>query len=527
MDWRGFRRRCGSRADTDAAVTLRPIRLELWTLLAIALIGVSRIPEPFAGDQALFTLMARSLHGGATLYVDVWDNKQPGIFLFYWLAGSVFGFSEIGVHLFELIYQLITAAALMWLMQRELRQRIVACLAAFLTVGSYYLSATGWHLGQVEGLVGLPILVSLALASQSAASPAERRTRMFGAGVAAGVVALFKLMLAPIPAFFWLVAYAVHRSEEGSSTVCCCRDWLLPAVTGTVVVLGGTALWAGLHGGLPELLWASFTYPVLASAEFARAPWTRLGDSALWLVRNYGIGILLAAGCGLGWRGWRKEIVVIQASAWLLLGAGAIIAQKLSFFEYHFLLLVPPLGILAARGADGVLGRVGWLRARPQAAVVLLMTIAVVAVYRPTLTRVSTAIDVREEPSPLTAYQDQLSPAYRLWHSELAFLRHASALAGPVYVFGDPRVLWLGHREQAGAIHGWSWGKFVQPLWDRLPGQLDTSHPAYVLVRPEYAELLRERSPATMALLRERYQVRDSTRIGTWYQRVVPARDDP
>src|SRR5436309_15365797 len=100
-------------------VAIRPLRLELWTLLAIAIIGVTRIPEPFEGDQAFFTLIARSLHRGATLYVGVWDNKQPGIFLFYELAGRLFGFSEIGSHLFELIYQLITAAVLMWLLQQE------------------------------------------------------------------------------------------------------------------------------------------------------------------------------------------------------------------------------------------------------------------------------------------------------------------------------------------------------------------------------------------------------------------------
>jgi hypothetical protein len=506
-------------------VALRPLRLEWWTLLAIALIGATRIPEPFDGDQALFALMARALHRGATLYVDVWDNKQPGIFLFYQLAGRAFGFSEIGIHLFELIYQLLTALVVMGLLQQVLRQRVLACLGAFLTVGSYYLCATSWHLGQVEGLVGLPILVSLALVSPSAASPAERRTRMLAAGVATGVVALFKLMLGPIPALAWLVAYGVRRSEEGPSAVHFFRDWLLPAFIGSGLVVGGAMVWACLHGGLPELLWAWFTYPVLASAEFAHVPWARLGHSALWFVGNFGIAILLAAGCGFGWRGWRKEVAVMQALAWLLLGAVAIVAQKLSFYEYHFLLLVPPLGILAARGGDGVVGRVSWLRARPQVAVVVLMAIALVPGFRPTLNRVASARHALAEPRWLMAYQDRRSPAYRRWHSELAFLNEPSALAGPIYVFGDPLVLWLGHREQAGAINGWSWGKFVQPLWDRLPRQLATSRPAYVLVQSQDSGLLRGRSPATMALLRDRYQVRDSTSSGTWYQRVDPGRE--
>lgn len=504
-------------------MALHPLRLESWTLLAIALIGVTRLPEPFDGDQALFTLMARALHRGATLYVDVWDNKQPGIFLFYELAGRAFGFSEIGVHLFELIYQLITAAVLMWFLQHELRHRILACLGAFLTVGSYYLSATSWHLGQVEGLVGLPILVSLALASPSVASPAERRTRMLGAGVAAGVVALFKLMLAPIPMLAWLVAYMVRRSEEGPSALRFFRDWLLPAITGSALVVGATMLWAGLRSALPELLWAWFTYPILASAEFAHAPWARLGHSALWFVGNYGTAILLAAGCGLGWRGWRKEVAVIQALAWLVLGAAAIVAQKLSFYEYQFLLLVPPLAILAARSTDGLVERLNWLRARPQVAVVVLMAIALVPGYQPALKRLASARHALAEPRPLMAYQDRRSPAYRRWHSELAFLSDPSAVTGPVYVFGNPLVLWLGHREQAGAINGWSWRKFVKPLWDRLPGQLATSRPAYVLVEAQYDGLLQERSPATMTLLRERYKVRDSTSRGTWYERVDPA----
>jgi hypothetical protein len=499
--------------------TLRPSRFALWTLLFIALIGATRIPEPFEGDQAFFTLTARSLVHGARLYVDVWDNKQPGIFLFYALAGRLFGFGEVGVHLLELVYQLITAAALIGFMQRQLRQPLFACLAGFLAVGSFYLCAAGWHLGQVEGLVGLPILVSVALASRSAASRAERRAQMLGAGLAMGCVALFKLVLSPIPVLGWLIAYLVCGLEEGPSALSFFSDWLLPAIAGVGAVLAAAVLWLTHHGGWHELLWTWFIYPLVASSEIARAPWARLGQSASWLASNYGVGIILAAGCALGWRGWRKEIATIQALAWLLLGAGAIVAQKLSYYEYHFLLLVPPLAILAARGADGLATEASWLRARPRAMVVGLVAIALLPGYLPALKRSASAFHALAEPSPLRAYQDRRSPAYRTWHSELAFLNDPSSRSGPIYVFGDPRILWLGHREQAGAINGWSWGKYPQRLWDRLPEQLATSHPAYVMISDHYSEMVRERSPATMALLAQRYQVRNSTSSGTWYAR--------
>jgi hypothetical protein len=85
----------------------------IWLLpmVAIAVLGAARLAYPFHGDQALFMLGARTLAGGGTLYVDFWDCKQPGIYLLYLLAGRFFGFDEIGVHLFELVWNLGWAAA--------------------------------------------------------------------------------------------------------------------------------------------------------------------------------------------------------------------------------------------------------------------------------------------------------------------------------------------------------------------------------------------------------------------------------
>ena len=65
---------------------------------------------PFWGDQALFTVYARQIAQGAVLYRDIFDVKQPGIFLFYLLGGSLFGYTEIGIHLFELLYWLAFSA---------------------------------------------------------------------------------------------------------------------------------------------------------------------------------------------------------------------------------------------------------------------------------------------------------------------------------------------------------------------------------------------------------------------------------
>jgi hypothetical protein len=48
------------------------------------------------GDQALFLSYARRFDEGWQLYVDLWDVKPPAVFAFYYLGGSLFGFTDRG-----------------------------------------------------------------------------------------------------------------------------------------------------------------------------------------------------------------------------------------------------------------------------------------------------------------------------------------------------------------------------------------------------------------------------------------------
>ena len=63
----------------------------LVAVLAAAVAALALWPVTAGNDQALFVYYASLLRQGATLYTDVWDNKQPGIFAFYAAAGALFG----------------------------------------------------------------------------------------------------------------------------------------------------------------------------------------------------------------------------------------------------------------------------------------------------------------------------------------------------------------------------------------------------------------------------------------------------
>jgi hypothetical protein len=71
-------------------------------LLLVALLALLHIPYPFSSDQGLFAHFAQAMDGGARLYEDLWDIKQPGLFALYWIAGRLFGFDSVGIHIFDL-----------------------------------------------------------------------------------------------------------------------------------------------------------------------------------------------------------------------------------------------------------------------------------------------------------------------------------------------------------------------------------------------------------------------------------------
>ncbi len=110
----------------------------MMVLVGIAALGRARLAYPLMDDQTVFLLGARAVSKGAVLYRDFWDIKPPGIYLFYLAGGSVFGFSEVGIHTFELLYMLAFAATLAVTLRHALGSRAAILSAAF-TVGSYYL----------------------------------------------------------------------------------------------------------------------------------------------------------------------------------------------------------------------------------------------------------------------------------------------------------------------------------------------------------------------------------------------------
>ena len=83
------------------------------SLALIVCLGLLNYNLPLLADQIVSLLAAQRVEAGGVLYVDFWDNKMPGLFWFYWLAGKLFSFDEFGIHSFELIWMLVFTVTMM------------------------------------------------------------------------------------------------------------------------------------------------------------------------------------------------------------------------------------------------------------------------------------------------------------------------------------------------------------------------------------------------------------------------------
>ncbi len=142
---------------------------------------------------------------GKVLYRDFWDVKQPGIFYFYFLAGTLFGFSEIGIHVFELIYMVFFSIILLLSLKNYFQHQVIASLVPLLTVGVYYTVSGPWHLTQVEALVSFPLFICFWLTYQSFKYEGKQRFfLLLLSGFMGGIVLIFKLIFLLILLSFWL-----------------------------------------------------------------------------------------------------------------------------------------------------------------------------------------------------------------------------------------------------------------------------------------------------------------------------------
>jgi hypothetical protein len=511
---------------TAPSPTTRRMGLYLLSLAVVALICAIHLPFPLRGDQAFFATAAIEISDGGGLYTDFWDVKQPGIFLFFVAAGTLFGYTEVGIHLFELIYWLAFSIVLLATMGRQMKNPAFAALLPVLSIGSYYAISGSLDITQLEALAAFPIFVSMWLAYRAPRS-VKHFLLMVGSGVAGGIAVVFKLLFLILLVPIWLRSAAERSSESGKSFPASLLGAGTGVGVGLLIPVGLVTALLANWGALSIALDTFFRIPPRILAELPGAPLERLIRSGALFARVYGPMVLLAlAGLWL-WRRSAMDRLSKYLWSWCLFGGVVVLAQQQSWWLYHFQLMGFPLALLAVATLDRLWDEpVAALRARgSRSAPRFLIVVAFLALPmlimlgRPALSLIQHRLAL--DPVDRAGFQDRFSNGeYDKVSRDVQFLDDAGARQGDIYVAGDPLYYWLSGRGQATSLNGWALEFFLDEQWDDLASQLEASQAPYVFVSYRYTDLIGARGEPFADLLGAKYVVVSTSRDGTWYELV-------
>ena len=497
-------------------------RLDILSLIAITIIGLMHLPYPFNGDQALFTTGALKISHGAILYRDFWDLKQPGIYAFYLIAGKLFGFNEFGIHTFELLYMVAFSAVLLFTLKDYYKHPSIASLVPLLTVGIYYGVSGSWHLTQLEAIVGFPMFLSLWFAytySQPGGHPASR---LFLSGFMGGIVLIFKFMFLPILLAFWLttIINAVLKEPRQRPKV---SFWCITIGMGIVFPLLIVFSYFAWFDTLNILYNTFLEYPPRIAIEIPGPGINRLIDGLTWFAHGFIPLIALGVIGAYASLSSRRDMMTLNLILWCIIGLGVIFLQRQSWWEYHYLLLFVPLGILATKGLDVLWGQIkklpsfsSWRGATVAAFSLALLFLSVFGSFVKQGYFLARNGFVMKREQQLK-YQIKFNDVYQTALTEVAFLSEPQSMPGDIFICGDPLYYLLSGRNQAIALNGWDLELLLPEQWTQLTEQLARVFPPYIFVSTYYLDIIKDRSPEVAQFIEKNYRVLRKSDVGIWY----------
>ncbi|MBK9165420.1 MAG: hypothetical protein IPM21_16230 [Acidobacteria bacterium] len=493
----------------------------------------------------MFLVYAKGLAGGSQLYVDLWDVKQPGIFYFYEFAGRIFGFSEIGIHFFELLYWIVFSAALIWITDEQFENDWLRYLMPLTTVGYYYATAGSLQMTQVETLVGFPLFLSFAFIPRTCDSVGSL-TWMIGifvSGLAIASALMLKFAFLPLLGLLTLAAITTTVWKSSRLTLSGAALSLLSiwSVAAAIIALFLVKYW--YDGILDEIIYSTFQYPQQAVAAHAGAErLSTLANSVVWFALTFAPLILLTSVFGLlttirrfrtqgnETRGGKtkatrdvRSIYTWCFCVWLVVGLFVLIMQATSWWAYHFMLFVVPLGFLALRGMDEMILLIDsrhWAHRRTAAAIFTVATVITISIFN-----VFTVRAVKSSLMPRDfGYENGLvgpiGDSWEVYRKVIDQSRAAGLQSGgsDIWACAEPHYYYLNDKIPPISSNGWMPEFFVEGQWRKLEEEITKSRPENLVLYPFCLELIRKNTPTTYELIVREYDLVLNSENVLWYR---------
>jgi len=490
------------------------------SIFSIFLIGLIHIPSPLFGDQAFFLLGAKEMNEGLVLYQDFWDIKQPGIFIFYLAAGKAFGFTAIGIHIFELCYWLCFSILLVWFLRKfnYFKYDILTYLAPLMIVGTYYSNSSVQSLTQVEALVSFPILLVLIFNKLYIESNKRKMLWLFLSGVAGGLVVFFKFIFAPILIAFWIGILISNIRNHVSYTKIAVNILIISAGVITFWIPFGLYCY---HHNIVQLCYYTFIKLPPLVLEYGKIKsFHHLFNSIYYFFSKISFLLILSF---ISIIYIRKKPILINLWLWLVLGIIVILLQKNSWYTYHFQLLYLPVVLLALYTSDRIIEKLQLFK------FLIKLKLNFIIAFFLLLINGFTFFILSGKINKLHQYNYAISAGNRIayWNSNIdnerayrvsQYLNSLDQKRCSIFVVNDPLIYYYTQRNQATAQSGWSMQLFVPGQLEILFKELVNTVPCYIFIRREFLPYFETRGIEIYSWMKKNYIISNSSSDGIWYK---------
>ncbi|MFN8359086.1 MAG: glycosyltransferase family 39 protein [Candidatus Kapaibacterium sp.] len=343
-------------------------RTKIFACCAILIALLPTLFFPLGTDHFTFLRGGEVVMNGGKIYADYYDQKPPMIYYIFGIGGEIFGYTEIGMRIYDLIFQISIVLSLLYVIRKRTSNVPLAYMIALIYAVSYTALNASVTL-QCESFAGLALVwllyfqTALYSADMSGVAKVGHGNILKGSspaltlvlrGVCVGVAAGLKYPMG-------LALIAVMLDDllmMGFAPRKLLRYWSLTmlGVIGMLVLmliplfdshvwLGYQRMWeyAVFYTSMPAVNSAFIRFLLKGLSRF-------LGD-------NYSFFSLVCIGASLAVFFRRDRESVVQRYHWIgfsfLLAVflmGSIVIEK-KLITYHFLRLYVPLSVLSGSGA--------------------------------------------------------------------------------------------------------------------------------------------------------------------------------
>ncbi|MGB4847405.1 MAG: glycosyltransferase family 39 protein [Saprospiraceae bacterium] len=342
----------GKKKKPSPSTSSRSILMKWWPLflLGISVIVVLQarlrlIAIPMERDEAGFAYIGHWLLKGKSLYVDIVDNKLPGLYILYGFFTTIFGYNATGVHIGLLIANTVSSVCFYMLM-RDLYNRFIAATAtAFLLVLLADPNVFGFAAHATQLLLPF-VLGGFYLFWKGIRS--GRKSLFLICGLLLGVAFIIKqqsVVFGLVAALLWWPLRILwNKKEDGRLPFV---EWLMLGIGGLLPVIAVVGYFK-MTGRLDELLFWSVKQPSRMAATFTQSRWELFQHFvplvtravvALWISASAGLVLILISGLKKG-NVWFAFLMAAFGLASVVIGA--------AFYQHYFILALPGVALLAA-----------------------------------------------------------------------------------------------------------------------------------------------------------------------------------